>query len=143
MRISDWSSDVCSSDLRQIPYSKQQAGDHVVQLDVGVKGKNFWVTPHDRARARDWFAEGYTEALKTPDNTVVFVTEADKAMIRKDQTDCMGCLSHCGFSSWKDPDDSPTGYPADPRSFCLPQKLPDTPHAGAVAQKPNKQKTTG
>src|SRR3546814_357072 len=64
---------------RQIPYSKQQAGDHVVQLDVGVKGKNFWVTPHDRARARDWFAEGYTEALKTPDNTVVFVTETERA----------------------------------------------------------------
>src|SRR3546814_5242885 len=74
MRISDWSSDVCSSDLRQIPYSKQEAGDHVVQLDVGVKGRNFWVTPHDRDRARDWVAEGYTEALKTPDNTVVFVT---------------------------------------------------------------------
>ncbi len=37
---------------RQIPYSKQEAGDHIVQLDVGVKGKNFWVTPHDRARAR-------------------------------------------------------------------------------------------
>jgi len=119
---------------RQIPYSKQEAGDHIVQLDVGVKGKNFWVTPHDRARARDWVAEGYTEALKTPDNTVVFVTDADKAMIRKDQTDCMGCLSHCGFSSWKDHDDYTTGYLADPRSFCIQKTLQDIAHGGDVEQ---------
>ena len=119
---------------RQIPYSKQEAGDHVVQLDVGVKGKNFWVTPHDRARARDWAAEGYTEALKTPDNTVVFVTETDKAVIRKDQTDCMGCLSHCGFSSWKDHDDYTTGYLADPRSFCIQKTLQDIAHGGDPEQ---------
>ncbi len=117
---------------RQIPYSKQEAGDHIVQLDVGVKGKNFWVTPHDRARARDWATEGYSEALKTPDNTVVFVTEADKAIIRKDQTDCMGCLSHCGFSSWKDHDDYTTGYLADPRSFCIQKTLQDIAHGGDV-----------
>lgn len=119
---------------RQIPYSKQEAGDHIVQLDVGVKGKNFWVTPHDRARARDWAAEGYTEALKTPDNTVVFVTETDKAVIRKDQTDCMGCLSHCGFSSWKDHDDYTTGYLADPRSFCIQKTLQDIAHGGDPEQ---------
>ena len=119
---------------RQIPYSKQEAGDHIVQLDVGVKGKNFWVTPHDRARARDWAAEGYTEALKTPDNTVVFVTEDDKAVIRKDQTDCMGCLSHCGFSSWKDHDDYTTGYLADPRSFCIQKTLQDIAHGGDPEQ---------
>jgi NAD(P)H-dependent flavin oxidoreductase YrpB (nitropropane dioxygenase family) len=119
---------------RQIPYSKQEAGDHIVQLDVGVKGKNFWVTPHDRARARDWAAEGYTAALKTPDNTVVFVTEEDKAVIRKDQTDCMGCLSHCGFSSWKDHDDYTTGYLADPRSFCIQKTLQDIAHGGDVEQ---------
>jgi nitronate monooxygenase len=119
---------------RQIPYSKQEAGDHIVQLDVGVKGKNFWVTPHDRARARDWAAEGYTDALKTPDNTVVFVTPEDKAVIRKDQTDCMGCLSHCGFSSWKDHDDYTTGYLADPRSFCIQKTLQDIAHGGDPEQ---------
>ncbi len=37
--------DLESRSERQIPYSKQEAGDHIVQLDVGVKGKNFWVTP--------------------------------------------------------------------------------------------------
>src|SRR3546814_11873913 len=52
----------------------------------------------------------------------------------KDQTDCMGCLSHCGFSSWKDHDDYTTGYLADPRSFCIQKTLQDIAHGGDVEQ---------
>lgn len=115
---------------RQIAFSLEHAGDHTYQLDVGVKGKNFWVTPGDLLRAREWFGAGYTSALKTPDNTLVFVTDAERAEIRKDQTDCMGCLSHCGFSSWKDYDDYTTGRLADPRSFCIQKTLQDIAHGG-------------
>ncbi len=115
---------------RQIPYSRIEAGDHTVQLDVGVKGKNFWVTPHDRERARSWAAAGQTTALKTPDDTVVFVTPEERETIRKDQADCMGCLSHCAFSSWKDHDDYTTGRLADPRSFCIQKTLQDIAHGG-------------
>ena len=115
---------------RQIPYSRIEAGDHTVQLDVGVKGKNFWVTPHDRERARTWAAAGHTTALKTPDDTVVFVTPEERETIRKDQADCMGCLSHCSFSSWKDHDDYTTGRLADPRSFCIQKTLQDIAHGG-------------
>ena len=120
--------------LRQIPYSRVAAGEHTVQLDVGVKGKNFWVAPADRARARAWHGEGFTEALRTPDDTVVFVTPADRETIRKDQSDCMGCLSHCGFSSWKDHDDFSTGRLADPRSFCIQKTLQDIAHGGDIEQ---------
>ena len=119
---------------RQIPYSRVEAGEHTVQLDVGVKGKNFWVTPKDRERARSWVALGFTEALKTPDDTVVFVTAEERAIIRKDQADCMGCLSHCGFSSWKDHDDFTTGRLADPRSFCIQKTLQDIAHGGDTEQ---------
>lgn len=119
---------------RQIPYSRVEAGEHTVQLDVGVKGKNFWVAPKDRDRARGWVAEGFTEALKTPDDTVVFVDQADRGEIRKDQADCMGCLSHCGFSSWKDHDDYTTGRLADPRSFCIQKTLQDIAHDGDIEQ---------
>ena len=115
---------------RQIAFSLEHAGDHTYQLDVGVKGKNFWVTPGDLLRAREWFGAGFTSALKTPDNTLVFVTDAERAEIRKDQTDCMGCLSHCGFSSWKDYDDYTTGRLADPRSFCIQKTLQDIAHGG-------------
>ncbi|OJW75635.1 MAG: 2-nitropropane dioxygenase [Sphingomonadales bacterium 63-6] len=117
---------------RQIPYSRVEAGEHTVQLDVGVKGKNFWVAPKDLERARVWASQGFTEALKTPDDTVVFVTPDDRNEIRKDQADCMGCLSHCGFSSWKDHDDYTTGRLADPRSFCIQKTLQDIAHGGDV-----------
>jgi len=117
---------------RQIPYSRVAAGEHTVQLDVGVKGKNFWVTPADRTRAHEWAAAGETIALKTPDDTVVFVTPESREVIRKDQADCMGCLSHCGFSSWKDHDDFTTGRLADPRSFCIQKTLQDIAHGGPI-----------
>ncbi|WP_299307153.1 nitronate monooxygenase [uncultured Croceicoccus sp.] len=117
---------------RQIPYSRVEAGEHTVQLDVGVKGKNFWVAPKDRERARAWHAAGFTEALKTPDDTVVFVEPEERATIREDQAACMGCLSHCSFSSWKDHDDYTTGRLADPRSFCIQKTLQDIAHGDPV-----------
>lgn len=117
---------------RQIAFSTQAAGDHTFQLDVGVKGRNFWVTRNDLLRARQWFGDGFTDALKTPDNTLVFVAPAEKAEIRKDQADCMGCLSQCLFSSWADSETSSTGRLADPRSFCIQKTLQDIAHGGST-----------
>ncbi|MFN3470662.1 MAG: NAD(P)H-dependent flavin oxidoreductase, partial [Novosphingobium sp.] len=119
---------------RQIPYSRVAAGEHTAQLDVGVRGKNFWVTPNDLARAREWHAAGFIHALRTPDDTMVFVTTAEREEIQQDQKDCMGCLSHCGFSSWKDHDDYTTGRLADPRSFCIQKTLQDIAHGGDIDQ---------
>jgi hypothetical protein len=94
----------------------------------------FGVNEGIRKKCDDWAAEGYTEALKTPDNTVVFVTEADKGVIRKDQTDCMGCLSQCAFSSWADSETNSTGRLADPRSFCIQKTLQDIAHGGPTEE---------
>jgi nitronate monooxygenase len=117
---------------RQIPFSTEQAGDHTSQLDVGVRAKNIWVTPHDLQRAREWDARGFTTALKTPDNTMVFVHPEERDVIRRDQTECMGCLSHCGFSSWKDHDNNSTGRLADPRSFCIQKALQNIAHGAPI-----------
>jgi NAD(P)H-dependent flavin oxidoreductase YrpB (nitropropane dioxygenase family) len=119
---------------RQIAFSTQEAGAHTSQLDVGVKGRNFWVTLGDLMRARAWYGAGYTEALKTPDNTLVFVMPEEKAGVRKDQADCMGCLSQCSFSSWADTETNSTGRLADPRSFCIQKTLQDIAHGGDVEQ---------
>jgi len=117
---------------RQIPFSTEQAGDHTHQLDAGVKGKNFWVTRNDLLRAREWVGQGFSSALKTPDNTLVFVTEEERGVIRKDQTDCMGCLSQCAFSSWMDSETNSTGRLADPRSFCIQKSLQEAVHGGSL-----------
>ena len=119
---------------RQVAFSREQAGEQTHQLDVGVRGKNFWVSVNDLMRAREWFGAGFTEALRTPADTLVFVTPEERKAIQKDQADCMGCLSHCGFSSWKDHDDFTTGYLADPRSFCIQKTLQSIAHGGDVDQ---------
>ncbi len=120
---------------RQIAFTKEELGDHSFQLDVGVAGKkNYWVTRGDLLHAREWYAQGHTEALKTPDETLVFVTPEEKKIIRKDQADCMGCLSQCAFSSWADNEKNTTGRLADPRSFCIQKTLQDIAHGGPVEE---------
>jgi hypothetical protein len=117
---------------RQISFVQAADAEHTAQLDVGVKGKNFWVTQADLMKAREWDARGFTVALKTPDNSLVFVTPSSGDVIRKDQKDCMGCLSHCGFSSWKDHDNNSTGRLADPRSFCIQKALQNIAHGAPI-----------
>jgi nitronate monooxygenase len=120
---------------RQIAFTKEPLGDHAFQLDVGVMGKkNYWVTKGDLNHAREWYAQGYTDALKTPDETLVFVTPEEKHVIRKDQADCMGCLSQCGFSSWADNEKNTTGRLADPRSFCIQKTLQEIAHGGSTEE---------
>ncbi len=118
---------------RQIAFTKEPLGDHSFQLDVGIgTKKNYWVTKGDLLHARQWYAQGYTEALKTPDETLVFTTPEEKHHVRKDQADCMGCLSQCAFSSWADNEKNTTGRLADPRSFCIQKTLQDIAHGGPV-----------
>jgi NAD(P)H-dependent flavin oxidoreductase YrpB (nitropropane dioxygenase family) len=120
---------------RQIAFSEVDAGDHRFLLDVGVSpGKHYWVTLGDLLRAREWAGIGYDTAMKTPDNTIVFVTADEAKQIRRDQADCMGCLSHCAFSAWKDHGDHTTGRLADPRSFCIQKTLQDIAHGGSTEQ---------
>jgi nitronate monooxygenase len=64
----------------------------------------------------------------------VFVSPNEKGMIRKDQADCMGCLSQCSFSSWADTETNSTGRLADPRSFCIQKTLQDIAHGGDIDQ---------
>ena len=73
--------------------------------------------------------KGFTEALRTPDNTLVFVTPEKAREILADQVACMGCLSQCRFSNWaqQEPEFS-NGRKADPRSFCIQKTLQDMAH---------------
>jgi hypothetical protein len=118
---------------RQIAYTKEMVGDHAFQLDVGIgTRKNYWVTKGDLQHAREWYGAGFTEAIKTPDETLIFVTPEEQKMIRKDQADCMGCLSQCAFSSWAENEKNSTGRLADSRSFCIQKTLQDIAHGGDV-----------
>ncbi len=115
---------------RQIAFSTTATGDHQFLLDVGVGKKATALRATTCCARANGRRSATREALKTPDNTLVFVSAEDRDTIRKDQSDCMGCLSQCGFSSWADTETNSTGRLADPRSFCIQKTLQDIAHGG-------------
>ena len=114
----------------QVAYTTEPVGEHVAEFGVGPRKRVVYLTPGDLQRVRGWEARGLTEALRTPDATLVFVTPEKAAEIMADQVACMGCLSTCRFSNWAqhEPDYS-NGKKADPRSFCIQKTLQDIGHA--------------
>lgn len=130
----DFLQDLVARSDRQIDYADEPDGDRdlTTELAFGSRGRFVHVHADDVARTERWVAEGYTQAMKTPDNSLVYVTPDQARQIKRDQADCMGCLSFCKFSNWSDKDDNTTGKPPDPRSFCIQKTLQDIAHIGDV-----------
>ena len=114
---------------RQIAYTGEAVGEHDTPFPVGARKRVVYVTAVDAERGRAWQARGFTEALKTPDSTLIFVTPEKADEIRRDQIECMGCLSQCKFSNWAQNASGSTGRKADPRSFCIQKTLQDISHS--------------
>jgi len=118
---------------RQMPFTTEANEAQTAPFPVGPRKRLVYLKPDDLPRAVAYTAAGFTEALRTPDDTLVFVTPEAGREILTDQTNCMGCLSHCRFSNWaqSEPDYS-TGKKADPRSFCIQKTLQDIAHGGRL-----------
>ncbi len=117
---------------RQIPFSAKPTDVLTAEIPFGPRKRTHYISPDDYTKAQAYMAEGYTELMKTPDDSFIFVSPEKAAEIHTDQVDCMGCLSHCRFSNWKDHDDYTTGKKADPRSFCIQKTLQDIAHGGSI-----------
>ena len=117
---------------RQMAYRSAPEGEFTAGIPFGPRQRLIYVTPQDAAAAQTYMAQGYSEMMKTPDETVIFVTPEKAHKIHTDQVECMGCLSHCRFSNWKDHDDFTTGKKADPRSYCIQKTLQNIVHGGCV-----------
>jgi nitronate monooxygenase len=116
---------------RQVAYTTEIVGEHVAEYGVGPRKRVVYLTHPDLDHVRDWESHGFTEALRTPDSTLIFVAPEKAQEILADQAACMGCLSTCRFSNWSqlEPDYS-TNKRADPRSFCIQKTLQEIAHAG-------------
>ncbi|HLG88621.1 MAG TPA: nitronate monooxygenase [Alphaproteobacteria bacterium] len=117
---------------RQVAFSVEPVGDHNVEFPIGRRGRVVFLTEHDRSRAEAWVAQGYSQGMKTPDNTVIFVTPQKADEILTDQINCMGCLSACQFSNWAQNEAGSTGKKADPRSYCIQKTLQNISHSDDV-----------
>lgn len=117
---------------RQVEYRTEQEGLFSEPLPIGPRGRPVFLQADEKSRVEQWIAQGNTEAMKTPDSTLIFVPPEEGKQIVTDQIECMGCLSHCRFSNWKDHDDFTTGKKADPRSFCIQKTLQDIAHGSGI-----------
>src|SRR5712672_1577953 len=90
--LNDFLKDLQQRSEQQVAYSVEPVGEHMAPFHVGARGRLVYLTVHDREAAERWVGEGFTEALRTPDSTLIFVTPAKAIEIRTDQIDCMGCL---------------------------------------------------
>lgn len=128
----DFLKDLKARSERQVAYTTHPVGEHHLPFPVGPRARPVYLTDEDAVRARNWVSQGYEEALRTPDSTLIFVTPAQATSIHEDQVNCMGCLSACLFSNWSQGPEGTTGKKADPRSFCIQKTLQSIAHGESV-----------
>ncbi len=110
---------------RQVAFTTEPVGEHDTVFGVGARKRPVYMAEGDKHRADAWVAQGHTDTLRTPDSTLIFVTPEKAEQIRRDQIDCMGCLSQCKFSNWSEDPSGTTGRKTDPRSYCIQKTLQD------------------
>ena len=115
---------------RQMGYSEKANDIFNQPFTYGPRQRILYLKPEDFQKASEYKNLGYAEIIKTPDDTIVFVTKEQSAQIHQDQVDCMGCLSACNFSNWSQHEGGTTGKKPDPRSFCIQKTLQDIAHNG-------------
>ncbi len=121
--------------LRQIKIFSQNSNSNIndfKDVALGKAKKPFKILKKDIYKVTEWIKNGFTEALKTPEDSIIFVSPDKANEIKKDQRDCMGCLSHCSFSNWADKGKVSTGKKVDPRSFCIQKTLQEVAHDNDV-----------
>src|SRR3954471_7978375 len=113
---------------RQVEFREAPEPGFETFFAYGRSGHGVYLSASDHARVDGWLGEGFNPPLTPADGSLIFVRPEKAREIRRDQANCMGCLSHCKFSNWKDHGDHTTGRPADPRSFCIQKTLMDIAH---------------
>ena len=117
---------------RQVEYRAKAGEDpeFTAELPLGPRGRPVYLKPEDLPRAQGWVDQGFSEGMKTPDQTLVFETPEKAQQVVKSQGECMCCLSQCRFSNWADNEEGTNGKRADPRSFCIQKALQKAAHGG-------------
>jgi hypothetical protein len=111
---------------REVQYKNNPDETFEIEVVSAGTGAKFFVKKSEMENVQGWIASGFSEILKTPDNTIIFVTRETAEEIKEDIKNCIGCLSCCGFSSWSQysPENGYTsGAIPNPRAFCIQKAL--------------------
>ncbi len=120
--------DLIDRSARQVACAAEKTSDFSVGVPMGARQRLVYFKAVDVEKVNSWMSSGFTQGLRTPDDTMVFVTPENSAQILQDQTGCMGCLSACNFSNWLQEDPFTTNRRPDPRSFCIQKTLSQAVH---------------
>lgn len=107
---------------RQVPFAPKRNEKMTKRVDgPGVPANGYYVSPDDSVKVEAWIAGGFNIPLRTPDDTLIFVTRDRALEIRQHKKECVGCIASCALSSWcQDPEKKyVTGKRPDPRVYCI------------------------
>lgn len=113
---------------RQIEYKEEQdfANGFDVPVEISATKKTVYVKNTDKEKLSKYISDGYDTVMKTPSNTLIFVTKSASDNITTDMKNCVGCLSACMFSGWCQKEGMV--ITPDPRSFCIQKALQGIAH---------------
>lgn len=121
--------DLIDRESSQVKFSNTKTNDYNYEFNYGERGRSIFISLNDKEKVENRVKNGFSEIIKTPDETIIFVTPVKKEEISKDQRDCMGCISYCRFSNWTTMNENySTGILPDPRSFCIQKTLQNAIH---------------
>ncbi|MDA0901840.1 MAG: nitronate monooxygenase [Proteobacteria bacterium] len=121
----DFIKELQAREIHQVEYRSKSEGNFDTEIPFGNRGRVVYIKSEDKPKVDKMIKDGFTEGMKTPDDTLMFVDKSKSQQIVTDQINCMGCLSQCRFSNWsQDPERNySNGRRADPRSFCIQKTL--------------------
>ncbi len=114
----------------EMPYMEKADGIFVKPFDLS-NDKTVYLTQHDCARAHAFKAGEKSIAVRTPDNSLIFLSPSEYEGIKQDRINCVGCLSACAFSGWSQANGKLDRLP-DSRSFCINKTLTAIAHGESI-----------
>jgi NAD(P)H-dependent flavin oxidoreductase YrpB (nitropropane dioxygenase family) len=111
---------------RQIEYLDTKNEEFCDEIVCGKSLQKFYIKHDFYDKVQEWIREGNTEAIKTPDKTIIFLSPKTVEELKQDLVTCHGCLSQCMFSGWSQycPENNYcTGKMPDFRHFCIQKAL--------------------
>lgn len=114
----------------EMPFKEKPESIFVKPFNI-TETHTVYLTEHDLKRACQYQKSGKPIAVRTPDSSLVFLSQEENTQIKSDRAACVGCLSACAFSGWSQTQGHLDRLP-DVRSFCINKTLTAIAHGESI-----------
>jgi nitronate monooxygenase len=113
---------------RQVSFKEQAEAGFGSFFAYGRTGNGVYMAADDRAKVAGWMAEGFTQPMRTPDGTLIFVAPDRAREIGATRRTAWAVSATASSATGRTTTTTRPGVPADPRSFCIQKTLMDISH---------------